>query len=151
MAVPSGPVGNCSICECKLRRPCCNFRGFITDRQRHTLRTAPQTELVTSACMLSLAFLCLDGLHAPSHLCFYVGALKAVFLSSFSGITTSIPQASAACAFTRDQRLSSSRRLAAQNRHRTRRTRATQQPYSAQRGSFAASVWGHVKLLLTVT
>ena len=82
--------------------------------------------------MPSLAFLCLDGLHAPIHLGFYVGALKAVFLSSFSGITTSIPQESAACAFiTRDQRLSSSRRL-------------TQQPYSAQRGSFAASVWGHV-------
>ena len=89
--------------------PSCNFRGFITDRQRHTLRTA---QLVTSACMLSLAFLSLDGLHAPSHLCFYVGALKAVFLSSFSDITTSFPQESAACAFiTRDQRLSSSRRL----------------------------------------
>ena len=29
--------------------------------------------------------------------------------------------------------------------HRTHRTRATQQPYSAQRGSFAASVCGHVK------
>ena len=96
--------------------------------------------------MLSLAFLCLDGVHAPSHLCFSVGALKAVFLSSFSGITTSFPQESAACALiTRDQTLSSSRRLAAQNRHRIHRTRATQQPYSAQRGSFAASVWGHVK------
>ena len=57
--------------------------------------------------MLSLKFLCLDGLHAPSPLCFYVGGLKAMFLSSFSGITTSIPQESAACAFiTRDQRLS---------------------------------------------
>ena len=125
-AVPSGPVLSASV-------NCCNFRGFITDRQRHTLRAAPQTELVTSACMLSLEFLCLDGLHAPSHLCFYVGALRAVFLSSFSGITTSIPQEPAACAFiTRDQRLSPSRRLSAQTRHRTHRTRATQQPHSAQ-------------------
>ena len=109
---------------------------------------APQSELVTSACMLSPEFLCLDGLHAPIHLCFYVRALKAMFISSFSGITTSTLQESAACAFiTRDQRLSSSRRLSAQTRHRTHRTRAIQQSSSAQRGSFTASVWGHVKLL----
>ena len=126
--------------------PAAAVETCIADRQRHTFRAAPQTELVTSACMLSPEFLCLDGLHAPIHLCFYVRALKGVFFSSFSGIATSIPQESAACVFiTRDQRLSSSRRLSAQNRHRTHRTRATQQPYSAQRWSFAASVWGHVK------
>ena len=60
---------------------------------------------------------------------------KATFLSSFPGITASTLQESAACAFiTRDQKLSSSRRLSAQTRHRTHRTRATQQPYSAQPG-----------------
>ena len=56
-------------------------------------------------------------------------------LSSFSGITTCILQVLAACAFvTRGQQLSSSRQLSAQTRHRTHRTRATQQPYSAQPG-----------------
>ena len=56
-------------------------------------------------------------------------------LSSFSGITTSVLQESAACAFiTRDQKLSSSRRLSAQTRYRTRRTKATQQAYSARPG-----------------
>ena len=49
-------------------------------------------------------------------------------------ITTTL-QVPAACAFiTRDQELSSSRRLSAQTRHRTHRTRAYQQPYSAQPG-----------------
>ena len=82
--------------------------------------------------MLLSEFLCLDSLLAPTHLWFYVSTLKAVFLSSYSGITTDIPQESAACAFiTRDQRLGSSRCLSA---HRTHRTRATQQSYSAQPG-----------------
>ena len=104
-----------------LRRPYCSQ----TDG-KHTFRAAPQTELVTSACILSSEFLYLDALHAPTYLWFYVGALKAVFLSSFAGITTCILQTSAACAFiTRDQKLSSSRRLSAQTRHRTHRTRAT--------------------------
>ena len=85
--------------------------------------------------MLLSEFLCLDSLHAPTHLWFYVSTLKAVFLSSYTGITTSTPQESAACAFiTRDQRLSSSRCLSAQTRHRTHRSRATQQSYSAQPG-----------------
>ena len=128
--------------------PAAAFKTFITDRQQHTFRAAPQTELVTSACMLLSGFLCLDVLHAPIHLWFYVSALKAVFLSSFSGITTSILQESAACAFiTRDQRLGPSRRLSAQTRHRTHRTRATQQPYSAQpevvRGFRLRTYWSH--------
>ena len=80
-----------------------NFVGTLLQLSRlHYRQTAAHSQngaTVTTACMLSLAFLCLNGLHAPSHLCFYVGALKAVFLSSFSGITTSIPQESAACAF----------------------------------------------------
>ena len=36
-----------------------------TDR-RHSFRAAPQTDLVTSACMLSSECLCLDALHALS-------------------------------------------------------------------------------------
>ena len=112
---------------------------------KHTFRAAPQTELVTSACMLSSEFLCLDALHAPTYLWFYVGALKAVFRSSFSGITTSILQVSAACAFiTRDQKLSSSRRLSAQTRHRTHRLHTEPEQLNnliqLSRGSFAASV-----------
>ena len=79
-------------------------------------RAAPQTDLVTSACMLSCECLCLDT--CPIYLWFYVGALKAAFIiSSFSGITHFITYISAACAFiTRDQPLSSPRQLSAQAR-----------------------------------
>ena len=74
-----------------------------------------QTDLVTSACMLSSECLCLDT--CPIYLWFYVGALKAAFISSFSGITHFITYISAACAFiTRDQPLSSPRQLSAQAR-----------------------------------
>ena len=67
-----------------------------------------------------------SNLRALLSLWFDVGALKAVFLSSFSGITTSVLQVSAACAFiTRDQKLSSSGQLSAPTRHRTHRTRTT--------------------------
>ena len=120
--------------------PAAAFETFITDRRRQPFRAAPQTELVTSACMLSSEFLCLDSLHAPTHLWFYSARSRPCF-SSFSGITTSIPQEPAACAFiTRDQRLSSSRRLSAHTRHRTHRTQATQHLIQLSRGSFAASV-----------
>ena len=78
-----------------------------------------------------------DVLRAPIHLWFYVSALKAVFLSSFSGITTSILQESAACAFiNRDHRLGPSRRLAAQTRHRTHRTEPLNNLIQLNRRSF---------------
>ena len=53
----------------------------------------------------------------PIYLWFHVSALKAAFVSSFSGITHFITYISAACAFiTRDQPLSSPRQLSAQAR-----------------------------------
>ena len=86
-------------------------------------------------------WLCLDVLHAPIHLWFYVSVLEAMFLSSFPGITTSILQGSAACALiTRDQRLDSSR---PQTGHRTHRTR--DHLIQLIRGSFAASGWGRIE------
>ena len=58
---------------------------------------------------------CVDT--CPIYLWFCVGALKAAFISSFSGITHFITYVSAACAFiTRAQPLSSPRQLSAQAR-----------------------------------
>ena len=83
----------------------------------HNFRAAPQTDLVTSACMLSSECSVPGRSACPIYLWFYVGALKAAFVSSFSGITHFITYISAACAFiTRDQPLSSPRQLSAQAR-----------------------------------
>ena len=88
-------------------------------------------------------------LHAPTHLWFYVSALKAVFLSSFSGIKTFLFSKNRLLvrSFTRDQRLSFSKRLTT---HRTHRTRATQQPYSAQPGVVRGFRLGTLKHFVVV-
>ena len=52
----------CASTSC--RGTYCGFQGFHYTDNNYTFRAAPQTELLTSACMLSSKFLCLDPLHA---------------------------------------------------------------------------------------
>ena len=73
----------------------------------------------------------------------HVSALKAIFLSSFTGIRTSITHMSAACAFiTRDQQLSSPKSSSGQTSY----SDLVQLSNLSQLGkvSFAASVWGRI-------